>query len=133
MFSTKSPDEVVRSFSPEKDRASPLAAWRWRRGSVCTANTWLIKRSRAAFNAAVGSTLGASGADVCDGWVDHTGIIIWGGSGCSLPEWCHSHSRAAVMRDEKSFRGIRTSPFGMGWDTGSVAVSPLGALQSRIS
>lgn len=75
----------------------------------------------------------AAGPDVCDGWLNHTGIINWGGSGRSLPEWLHGHSRAAVTRDEKPFRDIRTSPFWMGWDMGSVAVSLLRALQSRIS
>lgn len=37
--------------------------------------------------------------------------------------------------DEKPFRGIRTAPFCMGWDTGGVAlaVSLLRAFQSRIS
>lgn len=139
MFSTKSPGEdsggnpvqIIQSL-PWKGQGKFIGRLEMEKSSLCTANTWLIKRSCIWCSCRARAAV-AAGAAVCDGWLDHTGIINWGGSGRSLLEWFHRHSRAVVTRDEKPLRGIRTCPFWTGWDTGSVAVSPLGALQSRIS
>lgn len=72
MFSAKSPGEdsggnpvqIIQSL-PGKDRESPWAAWRWRRAPLCSANTWLVRRSRDVFSAAVGRTLLRQRDQVC--------------------------------------------------------------------
>lgn len=98
---------LTRSFSSVpiwEGHGGPLATWRWRRPSLCTADTWLMKiKAEVYLMQPVGCVLlWWQRPDVFDGWLDAQVLLI----GLVRSFFCqndfYGRGRAAMTMDVKS-------------------------------